>query len=199
MGLRGPEDDRIAMKTLPLSFVLLLSLAVGLGARPARLRAQAPSAPAQTQTPNPPPAQKKVWTNDDINQLRDQGVGGISVMGPAAAPDAAATQNGATAAPAKPAKGSTLPKEKDPTWYRAQLAPLYAALDHVTAELAAAQAAVDGDSRGEAGVSMNVRAPAGTPQEQVASLQAQQTDIQGKIDALLDQARHNDIEPGDLR
>jgi hypothetical protein len=46
---------------------------------------------------------------------------------------------------------------------------------------------------------MNVRAPAGTPQEQVASLQAQQTDIQGKIDALLDQARHNDIEPGDLR
>jgi hypothetical protein len=189
------------MKTLPLNVVLLLSLAAGLGARPASLRAQAASAPAQTQTqtPNPPPAQKKVWTNDDIDQLRDQGAGGISVMGPAAAPDATSTQNGTAAAPAKPAKGSALPKEKDPEWYRTQLAALYKELDHVSDELAAAQAAVDGDSRGEAGVSMNVRAPAGTPQEQVASLQAQQTEIQGKIDALLDQARHNDIEPGDLR
>jgi hypothetical protein len=190
------------MRNLHLSLILLLSLAAGLALRPAVLRAQAPSAPAQSQTPNPPPAQKKVWTNEDIDQLRDQGAGGISVMGPAAPPATPSAQQGnpaASGAPAKPAKAPALPKEKDPEWYRQQLAPLYAALDRINTQLAAAQAAVDGDSRGEGGVSMNTRAPQGTPQEQVATLQNEQAQVQARIDALLDMARHNDIEPGDLR
>ncbi|MGB6198396.1 MAG: hypothetical protein WA871_05070 [Candidatus Acidiferrales bacterium] len=189
------------MKTVPLSVAFVLSLAVGIGAFPAHLQAQAPSTPTQNQTqaPTPPPPQKKVWTNDDIEQIRNQGAGGISVMGP----DATSTQKStatAPAAPAKPgAKAPALPKEKDPEWYRQQLAPLYTALDRIHDEMTAAQSAVSGDSRGDSGVSMGARAPAGTPQEQVIALQKEEQDTQAKIDALLDMARRNDIPPGDLR
>jgi hypothetical protein len=195
------------MKTRHLNVVLLLSLAGAFGAHPAALRAQAPSTtapPSQTETSNAPPApQKKVWTNDDIDQIRNQGAGGISVMGPAAPTGTAATQRNTSEPPnsaAKPgAKAPALPKEKDPAWYREQLAPLYTALDRINDQIAVAQSAVDGDSRGDSGVSMGVRAPAGTPQEQVVALQKELADVQAKIDALLDMARHNDIEPGALR
>jgi hypothetical protein len=190
------------MKTLHWNVVLLLSLSAGVAAHPANLRAQAPSTttpPLQTQTSNPPPApQQKVWTNDDIDQIRNQGAGGISVMGPAApAPSATTTQKGTAAA--KPAAAPKVPNEKDPEWYRKQLTPLYEKLDQISQQMATAQAAVDGDSRGDSGVSMGARAPAGTPQEQVVALQKEQADVQAKIDALLDLARHNDIEPGALR
>jgi len=153
-----------------------------------------------SQAPNPPPAQQKVWTNDDIDHLRDSGSGGVSVIGnsPAPAPDATPASKGAST-PAKPATTPKLPKEKDPDWYRAQLAPLYKSLDLITDQIAAAQSAADGESRGDAGVSLNVRAPAGTAQQQIVQLQKEQTDVQAKIDALLDMARHNDIPPGDLR
>jgi hypothetical protein len=191
------------MKPSPFFALIVLSLAGELTAHPANLRAQAASASssssAQTQTPNPQPGQKKVWTNDDIDELRDQGAGGISVMGPAAAaPATPATAQKATAA-AKPAAAPKIPDEKNPEWYRKQLAPLYDKLSQISDQIAAAQSAVDGDSRGDSGVSMGARAPAGTPQEQVAALQKEQADVQAKIDALLDMARHNDIEPGDLR
>jgi hypothetical protein len=192
------------MKNPFLSVAVVLSLAFVLGTQPVALRAQAPSAapqtPTQTQTPNTAPAQKKVWTNDDMDELRDQGAGGISVIGsaPAAAatPAAATPQKGAAKPAATPAK---VPDEKNPDWYRKQLAPLYESLDRINDQIAAAQSAIDGDSRGDSGVSMGARAPAGTPAEQVAALQKEQQGVQDKIDALLDMARHNDIEPGELR
>jgi hypothetical protein len=181
---------------------VLLSLAGILAACPASLHAQTPSGSTGTQTPSTSPApapaatQKKVWTNDDLDQLHDQG--GVSVIGKPSAPSAATPQGG-SAQPAKPAVASKLPKEKDPEWYKEQLAPLYTALDRINSEIAAAQSAVDGDTRGDAGVSIGARAPAGTPQEQLVALQKAQQDTQTKIDNLLDQARHNDIEPGALR
>jgi len=186
------------MKPSPFFGVVLFSLAAIFAAHPANLRAQAASTStsSQTQTANPPPPQKKVWTNDDVDELRDQGAGGISVMGPAAAPATTPAQK----ATAKPAAGAPkIPNEKDPEWYRKQLAPLYDKLSQISDQIAAAQSAVNGDSRGDSGVSMGARAPAGTPQEQVVALQKEQQDVQSKIDALLDQARHNDIAPGDLR
>ena len=148
------------MKNPFLSVAVVLSLAFVLGTQPVALRAQAPSAapqtPTQTQTPNTAPAQKKVWTNDDMDELRDQGAGGISVIG--SAPAAAATPAAAK-----------VPDEKNPDWYRKQLAPLYESLDRINDQIAAAQSAIDGDSRGDSGVSMGARAPAGTPAEQVTA------------------------------
>jgi hypothetical protein len=189
------------MKSSLFLSVVLVSVAGALVARPANLSAQAAStttsAQSHTQTTNPPPAQKKVWTNDDVDELRDQGAGGISVMGNA--PAAPATAQKATGAAKPAAAAPKIPNEKDPEWYRKQLAPLYDKLSQISDQIAAAQSAVDGDSRGDSGVSMGARAPAGTPQEQVAALQKEQADVQSKIDALLDQARHNDIAPGDLR
>jgi len=193
------------MKPSRFFALILLSLVGTLATHPANLRAQAASTSSstqtssQTQTSNPPPAQKKVWTNDDIDELRDQGAGGISTMGPAAAAPASTPAQKATAAAKPAAAAPKIPDEKNPEWYRKQLAPLYDKLSQISDQIAAAQAAVDGDSRGDSGVSMGARAPAGTPQEQVAALQKEQADVQAKIDALLDQARHNDIEPGDLR
>ena len=92
-----------------------------------------------------------------------------------------------------------MPKEKDPAWYKKQLAPLYAKLNELDTALANAESAVSGDTRGSATVSMDATGNAATPQQQVTQLQQAQQQVQTQIDNLEDMARHNGLEPGDLR
>jgi hypothetical protein len=163
---------------------------------------QAPAASPQAapQQPKPAPPAKKVWTNDDIDALREHGGNGVSVVGGAAPAARGATANGAhtpgTRANQPP---PPLPKEKDPAWYKKQLAPLYAKRDALDAEIANAEAAVSGDTRGSATVDMSAFGSAATPQEQLKQLQDQQQQVENQIDALEDMARHNGLEPGSLR
>jgi len=92
-----------------------------------------------------------------------------------------------------------LPNEKNPSWYKKQLDPLYAKLDAINAQIANAEAALSGDTRGSDSVSLNAYGMTATPGDQLKELQAQKQDVQDKIDALLDAARHNGVEPGELR
>jgi len=181
--------------------VLAFSVAGNAPARgqaPSSSQTQPPAANSQSappqQQPKPAPPPKKVWTNDNIDELH--GHGGVSVVGNGA--PAATPANGANT-PGTSAGQQPLPKEKDPAWYRKQLAPLYTKLDQLSAALANAQSAVSGDTRGSATVSMDATGNAATPQQQVAALQQQQQQVQAQIDNLEDLARHNGIEPGALR
>jgi len=183
---------------------LALSVAGSALAReqsPSQSQAQAPpassqAAPPQQPKPAPPAPAKKIWTNDDIDALREHG--GVSVVGggPAPAPDGTAV-NGANT-PGTPGR-QPLPKEKDPDWYKKQLAPLYAKLDALNTAVANAESAVSGDTRGSATVSMDAMGSAATPQQQLTQLQQLQQQVQDQIENLEDMARHNGIEPGALR
>lgn len=141
---------------------------------------------------------RKVWTNDDMDQLRSRGL--ISIAGQEAAPQA-------TQAPASHSQAeSTFPvyasRLDDPEWYAQKAADLQAELDMREEALREQQTAIAlaADQRiTDPGVAMDKGSPGLTPAEGVANLQAQVQETQNQLDALSDLARQHDIAPGVLR
>jgi hypothetical protein len=171
--------------TVPLAVAFVVAFAL------TSLAAEKPR-PAKSDQNQP----RKVWTNDDMDQLRSRGL--ISIVGQEAAPPAAQ-------APASQAE-TTLPvyasRLDDPEWYAEKAADLQAELDMREEALREQQTAIAlaADQRiTDPGVSMDKGSPGLTPAEGVANLQAQMQEIQSQLDALSDLARQHDIAPGVLR
>ncbi len=173
---------------LPLTAVLVLVSTCASQAAEKPRAAQ----PDRTQPDRTQPA--KVWTNDDLAQLRAQGL--ISIVGQEAT--APAAKSSAPAEPAFPVYASRL---DDPTWYADQAAALQAELEKRQAALQEQQEAIAQAANRitDPGVALN-RGDAGvTPAQGVANLQARVEEVQSQLDALSDLARQHDIPPGDLR
>jgi len=173
------------VKRLLLSSPVLLAVALWGAHGQSQSQTQAPvSQPAPTQ---PPPATggkpAKVWTNDDINGLRTNG--SVSVVG-----------NNAGAKKTNASSQSTS-YEKDPGWYRKELAPLQANVQKLDAQIAKLQEFIKGGNVGEA-QPFNYHLP-GNPQDQLNQLEKKRQVGAAKIDDLMDRARHNGIQPGALR
>jgi hypothetical protein len=137
---------------------------------------------------------KKVWSNDDMDQLRARGL--ISIVGSevqkAAAPQAAISK------PVFPAYESRL---EDPAWYAEKAADLQAELDKREAALHEQQTAL-AQAAGritQPGVAMDKPTIGVTPQAAIAVLEAQVGEVQNQLDELSDLARQNNIPPGVLR
>jgi hypothetical protein len=171
------------MRTKYFFLAAVLTLAITIPS----LAAEKPRAAQENQ--NHP---KKVWTNEDMDQLRVRGL--ISIVGPAvneaAAPPAVASS--------QPAYASRL---QDPEWYAQQAADLQAELDKRAADLRDAQVALAQAANGvtQPGVDMGKGNVGATPEAGVAILQAQSLEIQRELDELSDLARQNNISPGVLR
>jgi len=152
----------------------------------------------------PQPAQgtqnqpKKVWTNEDMGQLRAQGL--ISIVEPEVN-EAAAPATPTATAPTElgfPVYNSRL---EDPEWYAEQAAKLQAELDERQAalheqQMALAQAA---DRITQPGIALDKQSAGITPDSGLAILQAQVQEVQSELDDLSDLARQNNIPPGVLR
>ena len=138
---------------------------------------------------------KKIWTNEDMDQLRARGL--ISIVGQEAT--VATTQ-----APATPAE-TTLPvyasRLDDPAWYADQAADLQAELDRRAAALLQQKTAIAQavDRITQPGLALDKDSPGMTPAEGLANLQAQVHEVQNQLDELSDLARQHDIPPGVLR
>jgi hypothetical protein len=138
---------------------------------------------------------KKVWTNDDMDQLRARGL--ISIVGQKLAEPA-------TKAPAAPNE-TTFPvyasRLDDPEWYAHKAAGLQAELDKREAALREQQAAIAlaADRITEPGLALDKDNAGVTPAAGVANLQAQVQEVQRQLDELSDLARQHDIPPGVLR
>jgi len=180
--------------TLFLFAVLVSLLAVVTGS----LHSQSQS-PAATQQPSatsvpPPQAQAaplanakpaKVWTNDEVDTLRNNH--SVSVVGNRTPQNASAAS-----------KGSSL--EKDPAWYRKQLAPLRAEIEKLDGQIEQTKAFLSGEKVNDPPASYHAYfGVPGNPQGQLKQMEAKRQADAAKMDDLLERARHNGIEPGALR
>ena len=169
----------------PLAAVLALLLACSSQA------AEKPR-PAQGNQNQP----KKVWTNDDLDQLHSRGL--ISIVGQGSAEPAAQ-------APAMPA-GTTSPvyesRLDDPEWYADKATELQSELDKreaaLSEQLTAIAQAVD-NRISQPGLNLEKDNAGVTPAAGVANLEAQVQEVQNQLDELSDLARQHDIPPGVLR
>jgi hypothetical protein len=168
----------------PLAAVLALLLAGS---------SQAAEKPRAAQTNQNQP--KRVWTNDDLDQLRARGLISIVGQGPA---------ERAAQAPATPAGTSTPVYESrldDPDWYAEKAASLQAEMDERLAALQQQQEAMAlaKNRITQAGVAMDKPSIGVTPEAAIAEFQAQVQEVQSQLDELADLARQHEIPPGVLR
>lgn len=173
--------SRVRFLLLTLAFSLAITAFAGPQAQ------QAPPAPPEKAKPEPQKT-KKVWTNDNLQDLG--GKSGVSVVGDA--------RGAADVDKAEP-KLAGYVKEKDPNWYRKQLVPLRAEIERLDKEITKTREFINGGHTGEGQLKINVFSVPMNPADQIAQLEKRKATIQSKIDALEDQARRNDIPPGALR
>jgi len=175
------------MRIYPFPLAAILALAVAF-----------PSHAAQ----NPRPAQaaktKKVWTDDDMDQLRARGL--ISTFN--VAPETAAQPPSAPSAPVAPSAPATYATRfEDPDWYAQRAFDLQTELVKREAALREAQANLAQAAKGitQPGIPMNKKNPGVTPEAGLNILEVQVHEIQSQLDELSDLARQKNIPPGVLR
>ena len=173
---------------IPIS---LLGLAVMLG--PAWVLAQEPP-PKQ-----PPKKEKKVWTNDDLEALRNSVH--LSELGSGAVPATSTAAEGTSAeGGAKPAAaGEAYSRENDPAWYQKQAATLRAELDRIDGEIRRLQDFKNNPSSGSAGMALDKDNLSLTPENQLAQLQARRRQVQQELDDLEATARRKGFPAGLVR
>lgn len=176
------------MRRLLLSLGLLM-LTVNL-ARTAHAQdsstAPAASQPPQT-TSQAQPATKRVWTNEDVPDLRADNP--ISTVG-----------NGNTGqAKRGQSNGGARGQQKDPSWYRSQIQKLQNQLPPINEKINQLQSALDGNFTGDSKTSSRpTGVQGGDWRMQLEQLQKKRDDIEANINALRDEARHAGVAPNTL-
>lgn len=196
-------------------------LALALGA--ASALAQNTQAPPPEQTPEkparkPPERPKKVWTNDDLAELRST----VQITTAAATPSAEGAAAGEAAAAAAAAGAQKpLPEEKDPEYYKKKLAPLRQRRDALDAKIKEIQDALNNPYKGTDKINLKQQAPnmppgaeqggpprpdndlfgnqIVRPQDQLAVYQKERDEVQQQIDDLETQAIRNGLNRGDIQ
>jgi hypothetical protein len=178
-------------QSLLFSIMLVSSLAAGPTTGFGQSQSTAPQ-PTSTGAPgNPSPGETpastkttpvKVWTNDDIATMphshSNPAIGGQGLK--------------TVSTTSKPYR-----QEKDPSWYRKQLAPLNAEIGRLDPQIAKLKAFLSGEIVSDPPTMHRQLVP--TPKDQLQQMEAKRNADAAKIDDLLDRARHNGIEPGQLR
>jgi hypothetical protein len=141
---------------------------------------------------------KKVWTNEDVDQLRSRGL--ISIVGQETS-EGAAPATSAESAAAQPTGPVYESRLDDPRWYADVAADLHAQLDKHAADLQQQQEALAmaKDRVTQPGLSLKQDNAGVTPAAGIENLQAQVAETQAMLDELADLARVHNIPPGALR
>ena len=143
----------------------------------------APSVSSASSATASTPAAKKVWTNDDVGDLRAN-----SAISTSSRPHASGFRANGTAANGRAAKP-----------YREQIAKLKAKIPPIDAQIAKLQAAIDGVPTGDGRTSSR---PMGVKSDDwhldLQDLQSKREDILDQIATLEDNARHAGVQPNTL-
>jgi len=169
-------------------FYAVAALLASFASFPSRAAEKPRSAQASPSQP------RKVWTNDDLDQLRSRGL--ISIVGQELA-EAPAQVAASPVEPSRPVYNSRL---EDPEWYAEKSADLRAEMDKRQAALDEQRTAIAlaADRITQPGVAMDKPTAGVTPQSGLALLEAQVQEVQNQMEELSDLARQNNIPAGVL-
>jgi hypothetical protein len=195
-------------------------LALAMGTAPIFAQTSQDAPPAQSTQKPPQKASekpKKVWTNDDLADLRSTVTITTASATPAAEGEAAGE---AQAAGAVPGKEVEPPPEKDPKYYKSKLDPLRKQLAEVDAKIKEIQGAISNPYQGTNKININQQAPSNPsqgpeppnrpddslygnqivrPQDQLAYYQKRHDELQQQIDDLENQALRNGLNRSDIQ
>lgn len=146
-------------------------------AAPAQAPRQTPAAPKSNAKP------AKVWTNDEIDTLRNNH--SVSVVGNRTPQNVSAKASIAHS------------QEKDPGWYRKQLTPLRADIEKLNPQIAKFKAFLSGENVSDPSTMHRQLVP--SPTDQLKQMEAKRKEDEAKIEDLLDRARHNGVEASALQ
>jgi hypothetical protein len=176
------------MRRLLLSLGLLV-LTVNL-AQTARAQdnSATPSASQSTQTTSQAqPAPKRVWTNEDVPDLRADNP--ISTVGNSNSGQARRGQTNT----------GVRGQQKDPNWYRNEILRLQKQLPPINEKIHQLQSALDGNFTGDSKTSSRpTGVQGGDWRMQLEQLEKKRDDIEANINTLRDQARHAGVPPNTL-
>ena len=130
-----------------------------------------------------------VWTNDDIEKLRDSNL--ICIVGRIA-------EETSKSVPLQ----QPYVRTQDPAWYAEQAARLRDELERKKAQLDEYRQAIEEATSLKTttgGINLDEGDTGITPEAGIEILQQSVSETQSRLDALEDLARRNDIEPGTLR
>lgn len=188
--LRSPSYARV-VATLSLGLLFSAS-AHGQAASPTPDPSSAPpqsTQPASSQppskasaTPAPPAKASKVWTNENLGDAN----GPVSVVGD----------------PKKAGKGSLGGAHADPQYIantKKQLEKLQTELGETDKKIADLKSFLAGETVNYTGYQLKKGYDREPVDEQIHDLEEKKKQTQGKIDALLEEARKKGVQPGDLR
>jgi len=147
----------------------------------------APTAPTTASSAqNADSSQKKVWTNEDVPDLRADSK--ISTVG-----------GGKNRQTRTSNSSSSTTGSKSASWYRDQIERLQKQLPPINEKIAQLQSALDGNFTGDSKTSSRpTGVQGGDWRTQLAQLQNKHDDIEAKIAELRDEARHAGVPPNTL-
>jgi len=130
---------------------------------------------------------KRVWTNEELQRLASRPVANApEISTPDTSPSGTSVREHYT-------------RQKDPKWYVGQLQPLREQLIRTESELKALQQARKYGAGITGAVALDQEPEGVSPEGQLEVLQQRRAQLLRKIDELEEQARHNEIVPGELR
>jgi hypothetical protein len=137
---------------------------------------------------------KKVWTNDDMDQLRARGL--ISIVG-----QVSETTTHASTAPSEPVFPIYASRLEDPEWYADKAADLQVELNRRADALREARMSIAraAERITQPGIALDVKNAGISPEAGIAILEAQVGEVKSQLDELSDLARQNGIPQGVLR
>jgi hypothetical protein len=170
--------NRRALSSFAAGTFLIITVAFVATTTFAQNDSAAPAQSPGSSSPTAPASAKKVWTNDDIRSAKPT------------SPDSNAKPAGTANKPKPNTKG------KDASWYRAQISKLQSQIPPLDEKISQLQAALNGQTVN------SVRQYGGTKpddwHDELSRYQKQRDDIDTKIAALEDQARHDGVPESDL-
>jgi hypothetical protein len=191
-----------AVLAVILSSVIAIPAFASGDDKPATSAPTATSAPSATPAPSMtrPDREKKVYTNDDIDQMWPKQQASANDAHTSAATAFASAQTRRSVAVSRATRATIVPvsPQQDPVWYAAQIEALNAELDSISSREASLR---DFRATGltDPGVTIGLQfdAPCDgiTTDNAIAQLELRRREIEQQIDELQDTARQNGVSP----